>query len=190
VLTWIILRAAGIGAYLMLFASVSWGLVATTQLFGKKVAKATAISVHQFISTVALILLGTHVGGLLVDSFMPFKPIDVLIPLHGTFKPVAVGFGIAAMYAMLIVLGSSWTRKHIGPTWWRRLHLLTVPAFILAMVHGIFAGTDIVQPWMWWIYLVTGGIVLFLVIVRGLTAGVRPARHEAPPRRVRDAAAA
>jgi len=190
VLTWIVLRAAGIGAYLMLFSSVSWGLVATTSLFGKRVAKATAISVHQLISTVALVLLATHIGGLLVDSFMPFKPIDVLLPFHTTFKPVAVAFGIGAMWAMLVVLLSSWTRKHVGPTWWRRLHLLTVPAFILAMVHGIFAGTDAVQPWMWWIYLLTGGIVLFLVIVRGLTAGVRPARAEIPARRARDAAAA
>jgi predicted ferric reductase len=189
VLTWIVLRAAGIGAYLMLFSSVAWGLIATTSLFGKRVAKATAISVHQFISTVALALLATHIGGLLVDSFMPFKPIDVLVPLHTTFKPVAVAFGIGAMYTMLVVLLSSWTRKHIGPTWWRRLHLLTVPTFILAMVHGIFAGTDAVQPWMWWIYLLTAGTVLFLVIVRGLTSAVRPARAEVPVR-ARDAPAA
>ena len=188
-LTWILLRAAGIGAYLMLFGSVSWGLVATTTVFGKKVPKATAISVHQFISTVALVFLGAHIAGLLVDKFMPFRPLDILIPLRATFKPIAVAFGITAMYSMLIVLVSSWTRKHIGPTWWRRLHLFTVPAFVLAMSHGVFAGTDTVRPWMWWIYLVTGTIVLFLVIVRALTSGVKPARH-AVPSRSRDAAAA
>jgi hypothetical protein len=31
---------------------------------------------------------------------------------------------------------------------------------------------------MWWLYVGTGLTVLFLVIVRGLTAGQRPERHQ------------
>jgi methionine sulfoxide reductase heme-binding subunit len=184
VTTWIVLRAAGIGAYLMLFGSVAWGLVATTSLVGKRVAKATAISIHQFIATVALVLLGVHLGGVLLDRFVPFGPLDVLIPMHGAFRPVAVAFGIVAMYGAVIVLASSWTRKHLSTKLWRRLHLLAVPVFTLSMVHGIFTGTDTVRPWMWWTYVATGGIVLFLLIVRGLTAGLRPTRA-APPARAR-----
>ena len=30
--TWILLRAAGIGSYLMLFLSIAWGLIATTSV--------------------------------------------------------------------------------------------------------------------------------------------------------------
>ncbi|HEY1330760.1 MAG TPA: hypothetical protein VGH10_04730 [Actinomycetota bacterium] len=178
--TWIVLRAAGIGAYLMLFASVAWGLIATTSVFGKKVSKATSVSVHQFVSTVALLLLGIHLGGLLLDTFVRFHPLDVLIPLHSAYLPVATAFGVLAMYSVVIVLASSWTRKHVGPTWWRRLHLLTVPAFILAMVHGVFAGTDTARPAMWWTYVATAAIVLFLVVLRGLTSGLRPQRHAVP----------
>lgn len=179
-ITWIILRAAGIAAYVMLFASVAWGLAATTSVFGRRVAKATAVAVHQFLSTVALVFLGIHLGGLLVDRFMPFSPLDVLVPLRASFRPVAVAFGIVAMYAMVTVLVSSWLRKRLGTTWWRRLHLLAAPTFILSMVHGIFAGTDSARPWMWWIYVTTGSVLLFLVVLRGLTAGFRPARAERP----------
>jgi sulfoxide reductase heme-binding subunit YedZ len=164
--TWIILRAAGIGAYLLLFLSVAWGLVGTTALFGKKVSKTTAVTIHQFLATAALLLLGVHLGGLLIDSFMPFGMLDVLLPWHTTFQPGAVALGVLAMYAMVVVLTSSWTRKHVGPVVWRRLHMLAAPAFGLAMVHGIFAGT--------------GLMVVFLVVVRGLTADFRPARHQLP----------
>jgi predicted ferric reductase len=176
--TWILLRAAGIGAYVLLFLSVAWGLIGTTSVFGTRLAKATAVTIHQFLSTAALLLLGTHIGLLLVDPFMPFRPLDVLIPLHTTFRPAAIAFGVLAMYTMVTVLASSWARKRVGPTWWRRFHLLTVPAFVLAMVHGVFAGTDTARPWMWWLYIGTGLTTLFLVIVRGLTAGVRPERHQ------------
>jgi predicted ferric reductase len=180
VTTWIVLRAAGIGAYVLLFLSVAWGLVGTTSLFGKRVAKATAVTVHQFFSVAALGLLATHVGGLLLDSFMPFRPLDVLVPLHSSFRPLATSFGVLAMYAIVIVLVSSWLRRRVGPVWWRRLHLLAAPAFGFSMVHGIFSGTDSVRPWMWWLYVGTGLTVLFLVVVRGLTADYRPRRHELP----------
>ena len=43
--TWIVLRAAGIAAYLMLWATVTWGLIGTTSLVGKRVARATGRAV-------------------------------------------------------------------------------------------------------------------------------------------------
>jgi cytochrome b561 len=180
VLTWIILRAAGIGAYLMLFGTVSWGLIATTNIGGKRIPRNTATLIHQFLSTGALLLLGVHLGGLLLDAFVPFAPLDLLVPLRASFKPVAVAVGIVTMYLMLVVLGSSWMRKRVGAKWWRRLHLLAVPMFSLALIHGVFAGTDTLRPWMWWIYMVTGGTVLFLMLVRGLTVGFRPERAPRP----------
>jgi DMSO/TMAO reductase YedYZ heme-binding membrane subunit len=179
-LTWIILRAAGIGAYLLLFGSVAWGLIGTTNLGGKRISRNTATLVHQFLSTGAFLLLGVHLGGLLLDRFVTFRPIDLLVPFHAGFRPAAVGVGVVTMYSMVVVLGSSWLRKRVGTKWWRRLHILAVPMFSLALVHGVFAGTDTIRPWMWWIYLTTGGLVLFLVVVRGLTAGVRPKRMPAP----------
>jgi hypothetical protein len=134
---WNIIRAAGIGAYLMLWASVTWGLVATTSLFGKRVPKATSVALHQAFSTLGLLLLVTHLGVLLVDSFMPFGWLDLLIPMRATYRPAGVSFGTGAMVLMAVVLLTSWFRKQVKPTWWRRFHALSVPAFSLALVHGL-----------------------------------------------------
>jgi methionine sulfoxide reductase heme-binding subunit len=122
-------------------------------------------------------LLGIHVGGLLVDPFMPFTAAKVLVPGAASYRPFATAVGVIAMYATVVVLVTSWIRKRIGTTWWRRLHLLAVPAFGLSLAHGVFAGTDSTRPWMWWMYLVTGSSVVFLVVLRGLTAGYRPERR-------------
>jgi sulfoxide reductase heme-binding subunit YedZ len=179
-ITWIVLRAAGIGAYLMLFLSVAWGLLATTSLVTKRVAKPTSTLFHQFVATVGLALLGVHLGGLLIDTFVPFGVPDLLVPMASEFRPVATAFGVVAMYLMVAVMVSSWTKRRVGITWWRRLHLLAIPTFILSMVHGVFAGTDTSRPWMWGMYLMTAALTLFLVIVRGLTAGYRPQRAPRP----------
>lgn len=183
--TWIILRAAGIGSYLMLFFSVAWGLASTTSVMGKRFSKVSMTVVHQFTATCGLFLLAIHLGGLLIDSFMPFSVGDILIPMSGSFRPVAVTFGIVAMYLTVFVIVTSWLRKPIGTKWWRRTHLLAVPTLILSMIHGVFAGTDSVRPVMWWTYLGTGLVVLFLLLVRGLTAGFRPERAAHPAARAR-----
>lgn len=179
--TWTVLRAAGIGAYVMLFLSVAWGLVATTAAMGKRVAKPSSTLFHQFLSAVGLALLGIHIGGLLVHDYLRLSPLDVLVPMRATYRPVATAFGIVAMYALVVVMVSSWAKRRTGTKWWRRLHLLAAPTFTLSLVHGVFAGTDTVRPWMWWTYVVTGGLVLFLVIVRGLAAGFRPERAGRAP---------
>lgn len=178
--TWIVLRAAGVGAYLMVFLSVAWGLAATTTPFGKRVSKPTAALVHQFMSTCGLFLLGIHLGGLLLDRYVPFDLADLLVPMRGTYRPVAVALGILAMYGTVVVIVLSWLRRSIGTTWWRRSHLLAVPTFTLSLLHGVFAGTDTVRPWFWWTYVATGLVVLFLVVVRGLTSGYRPERAPRP----------
>jgi hypothetical protein len=127
VTTWILLRAAGIGAYIMLFLSVAWGLVSTTGALGRRISKASATTVHQFMSTCGLFLIAVHVGVVLVDSFMPFSLTDVTIPMASSYRPVAIALGILAMYASVFVIVASWLRKRIGTTWWRRTHLLAVP---------------------------------------------------------------
>ena len=187
--TWVILRAAGIGAYVMVFLSVAWGLISTSGALGRRISKASATTIHQFVATCGLFLLAIHLGGLLVDSFMPFGVKDVLIPGVSTYRPVATAFGVIAMYASVFVIVTSWMRKKIGTRWWRRSHLLAVPMFVLSMVHGVFSGSDTTRPWMWWTYVATGAIVVFLIVLRGLTAGYRPERAErTPARRSVDAA--
>jgi cytochrome b561 len=181
VTTWIVLRAAGIGAYVALFLSVAWGLLGTTGLVTKRVSKPSANTFHGVVAAAGFVLLLVHIAGLLVDRFVPFAIWDVVIPLRSSFRPIAVAAGILAMYGMAIVLASSWARKRVGTTWWRRLHQLSVPIFTLALVHGVFAGSDTDRPWMFWLYAATGVTTLFLVIVRGLTAGYRPPRAAARP---------
>ena len=182
--TWILLRAAGIGAYVMLFLSVAWGLLATTSIVTKRVSKPSSTLFHQFTATVGVVLLAVHVVLLVVDTYMPFAPLDVLMPLHSTFRPLAITAGVLGMYGMVIVLVTSWLRKPIGTKVWRAIHLLAVPAFTLALAHGVFAGTDTERWWMWGMYALTGLFVLFLVIVRGLSYGYRPPRP-APPERAK-----
>lgn len=175
-MTWVLLRAAGIASYVMLFASVAWGLASTSNLFGRKVSRAAGISVHRYVSTVALVLLAVHLGGLLVDRAVPFGPGDLLVPFRSEYRAAAVALGIFALYATVLVVASSVAKSRIGSRWWRRLHALAVPAFAASMLHGVLAGTDAAEPWLWPVYVATGLVVVFLLLFRAMT--IRPRRSQ------------
>jgi DMSO/TMAO reductase YedYZ heme-binding membrane subunit len=185
--TWVLLRAAGIGSYVMLFLSVAWGLVATTAVVSKRVSKPAANLFHAFVASTGLALLGVHMGLLLVDEFMPFSVATLTLPMASEYRPLAVTAGVVAMYGIVAIVVTSWLRKRVGTSWWRRVHTMAVPMFTLTLAHGLFAGTDSERPWMLALYAVTGLLVVFLTIVRALTFGYRPPRP-APPERARPAA--
>lgn len=166
----------------MLFLSVAGGLAATTAPFGRRVAKTSAAAFHDAAGTAGLLLLAVHLGGLLVSRHVRFDVLDLVVPLRARYRPVALALGIVAMDAAAVVIAASYLRRRIGTRWWRATHLLAVPAFTAALLHGLLAGTDTARPAMWWIYVATGAAVVFLLLVRGLAARaeVRRAAREAP----------
>jgi sulfoxide reductase heme-binding subunit YedZ len=185
--TWILLRAAGIGAYVALFLSVAWGLLASAGLTPRRISRSAANLFHASVASTGLALLALHLALLLVDPVEPFAVAEVLVPLRSPYRPFAVTLGVVAMYAFVTIVVTSWLRRRVGTTWWRRIHLAAVPTFAVSLVHGLLAGTDSGQTWAVALYGTTAAVVLFLVVVRGLTARPRPerrtdARRTGPPR--------
>jgi sulfoxide reductase heme-binding subunit YedZ len=178
-MTWLLARSAGVGAYLMLYLSVAWGMLATTSLVTKRASKRSSTAFHGFAASAGLMLLALHLVGLLLDRFVRFDTLDLLVPYRATYRPFALTLGIVAMYAMVIILATSWARKLMRPALWRAIHLVAVPAFATALLHGVLAGSDSARAGMAILYWTTGFSVLFLVIVRGLTARPPRARRAA-----------
>lgn len=59
----------------------------------------------------------------------------------------------------LAILLSTWLRKYIGYTWWRRVHVLTLVGYLLVTLHGLATGTD---TRTWWGFLIYGGSVALI----------------------------
>jgi sulfoxide reductase heme-binding subunit YedZ len=190
VILWIWLRAAGIGAYVALFLSVMWGLVSSTGLVTKRVSKPAGNHFHAVVAATGLALLAIHLVLLVMHEYMPFDVLDVLVPMRDTYRPVAIAFGIVAMYMMVVVTVSSWARKRLSKNLWRGLHLLAAPAFMLALLHGVWSGSDTRRPWVVAMYAASGLLVLLLVLVRAFTYGYRPPRPAPPDRAEQRRAAA
>jgi sulfoxide reductase heme-binding subunit YedZ len=130
----------------------------------------------------ALLVLGfvsIHIVALLLDAYVGFSPIDILLPLSSTYRPLAVAGGILGLYVTLIVYASMWVRKYIGYKTWRTIHFASFAAFLLAALHGIFSGADSSEIWMVAIYaislLLVGGLTLRRIMTASTARNLRVA---------------
>jgi len=181
-LWWDTARAGGIVAWCLLAASVLWGLAMSTRTTPDRVRPSWMLDVHRFLGGLAAVFVGVHVTGLLLDGFVPFGPTDLLVPLASSWHPVAVAWGIVAMYLLLAVELTSLGRRRVPRRAWRVVHTLSFPTFVLATVHGLTAGTDrgnlVWQVALW----SSAAAVAFLTVVRLLQVAEQPQPRRPPDR--------
>jgi methionine sulfoxide reductase heme-binding subunit len=75
---------------------------------------------------------------------------------------------VLSLYGMVVLLFSSWLRRHIPYGIWRALHNLSFLTFALVTLHGLLAGSDAGEPWMRAVYGFSAAAVAFLTLARML----------------------
>ena len=102
-------------------------------------------------------------------------PTQLFVPFASNWRPHAVAWGIFATYLLLAIQITSWTMRKLPRRLWHRVHVLSIPMFVMATVHGFLAGTDRANRALQWGAFVIGIGVIFLLAARLLTPS-RPAR--------------
>jgi len=165
-LPWYVTRAAAITAYVLLTSSMLLGLSITSKAQAGSLNRADAFTLHQFLSWLAWGFVGLHVGALLVDTYQPFSLIDVLVPFASAYRTTAVALGVIGLYLIGVLVTSFSLRSRIGHRAWRAIHFSSFLLFVLATLHGIFAGSSSGLPVMQLLYLFSGGAVGLMLLYR------------------------
>ena len=163
---WYLTRTMGVSAYIALAISVMLGMLRTIARKSSERISWIVDELHQFVATLAGLLVVGHLLALKFDTFMPFSLINLLLPVNEPYMPTAVAFGVFGFYAMVLLLLSSWLRRRLRYSWWRGIHYVSFIAFGLVTLHGWFAGSDSGEPWMRAIYAFSTSAVVFLIVVR------------------------
>ncbi|WP_338749003.1 ferric reductase-like transmembrane domain-containing protein [Bacillus sp. FJAT-52991] len=167
--TWEWIRASGITAYLLLFISNLAGMMVKGKIASKK-GQPILLSIHQTAGWLALLLSLFHAFMLLFDRYVTYSLVELFIPFTATYQPLASSAGTLAFYIIVILFFSSDVMKKIGRKWWRSIHFLALPAYFLALIHGVLIGTDSGAMWMILFYSMTFMMVVSVFFVRLVTA--------------------
>jgi hypothetical protein len=183
---WLLARASGITAYVLLTAVVLAGLLLKARPFGARPRPAAVTDVHRFLSLLALAALAVHGAALVLDRAVSIPVQALLVPGIAGYRPLWTGLGVVAGELMLLLVLSFSLRRRIGAKAWRRFHYAAYAAFAAAAVHGIMAGSDSGRSWMRALYLGSIAAVIAATAWRVLLPSGRPApRAGAAPPRVR-----
>jgi methionine sulfoxide reductase heme-binding subunit len=163
---WYLTRATGAVTLVLLSAVMVLGVLNVTRLSSPRWPRFVIDGLHRHLSLLALAMLGVHIVTTLMDSYVTIGLLDAVIPFHGSYRPVWLGLGAAALDLMLAVTVTSLLRARIGVRAWRGIHWLAYACWPLAVAHGIGIGTDVLQSWMLVIDVVCVSAVLIAVVVR------------------------
>ncbi len=177
---WYTARSGGILAWLLLAASVLWGLAMTTKAAGRITRPAWLLDLHRFLGAAALVFTGIHVLAILLDSFVHFGLVEVLVPLTGTWHPVAVAWGIVGLYLLAAIEVTSLVRTRLPQRVWRGVHYASFPLFVVTTIHGLSAGIDRHSPLMLWGTIAICAMVAALTALRVISATSPQPRAAAP----------
>jgi len=163
--TWYFARSAGLVAYLLLSGSVLLGtsMAGRTRLPWPRFA---VEEVHRFLAILTGVFIVLHGASLLLDTVVHTGLEQLLVPFTSSYRPFAVGLGVCAAELVAAVGLTTWLRPHIPHGVWRKLHYLTLPAWALASLHGLLAGTDRFDPWFAAIFAGTLAAVALATVSR------------------------
>jgi predicted ferric reductase len=100
----------------------------------------------------------------MLDRYLPFSLLQVLIPFTDTYRPLWVGIGVISLYVMILVTVTFYLRKQIGMAAFRIIHTFSILSYLGATLHGLFAGTDSALWVTKFLYLLTFLVILFMTI--------------------------
>jgi predicted ferric reductase len=95
--------------------------------------------VHNWTAYVALGAATLHPAVLLLIPDPRFRMVDVLVPVTSPQQPVVNSIGALALYALVLVVVTSYARHRLTRRAWKRLHYVAYGVAGTFLVHGLLA---------------------------------------------------
>lgn len=194
-LQWWAARSTGFLAYVAFALSMFAGLMISSRGLDGGVTRKTVLEHHQQWTIAAVIATVAHVLVVVTDDYSSIGLVATLVPGASTELSGPVALGSLALWALVVLVASSWLRGYMSFVVWRVIHTIAIGGFIFGLAHGITAGTDTSAWPAQLLYAVTGiavaaGTVFrFLYVARRKSAGGGAAAPR-PAKRVAQSAAA
>ncbi len=178
---WYLTRATGFVSWALLAVSVLWGLFITNKTLNRSTAPAWVLDLHRHLGGLAVVFVAVHVAVLPLDGYTHWGWGDLFVPMASTWHPGAIAWGIGGFYLLIAIEVTSLLGRRLPKRWWRRIHMLSFPLYVVASVHLFAAGTDSANVVVTWMVVTVSTLIAFLTVVRALAAA-KPRETRPNPR--------
>jgi predicted ferric reductase len=136
-------------------ANVAWVIAVTVMMMGTLLATrflrgsdspSWLREIHVWLSVLLLVFSFVHVLSLVLDSYVEFSPLDVVVPMRSDYKTIPVALGVVALWILIVVQFTSLVKRRMSRSTWRKFHHLSYLAFPLLCAHALATGSDLGKP--------------------------------------------
>lgn len=167
---WYVIRASGFVSVGLIFLLMLSGIGQVTGLTYKLWEPVKAWAIHKAMAIALCVSIAVHMLSLLLDHYVSFSIPQIVIPFLSDYSngsrlfgaslsEIAIASGILAMYGVAVIVASSlgWIDTHKKR--WRWLHYISYGVVLLALIHGLGAGTDLAHGFWRGFWLVLAAIL-------------------------------
>lgn len=175
---WYLTRATGIVAAGLAVASLVWGLFFSSRNTGTRRKANWWLALHNWLGGLTLAFIVLHVAFSFLDTDTGLRLVDLVVP--NSAAGWAIGWGVVAMWMFVLTVVPSMARirRRLPRKAWHAVHLISIPAVVLSMVHAFQSGSDATQSFFTRGLALLVGIAVYPVTIRLI--GVAQRRRPAP----------
>ncbi|HEY0246749.1 MAG TPA: ferric reductase-like transmembrane domain-containing protein [Gryllotalpicola sp.] len=174
---WAFGRGSGIADLALLTVSLVAGILTRSGRPLPGVPRFALSLIHRNAALLAVAFLALHVGTLLIDPFAKLTLVDVVVPFLGADNPFWLGMGTLAVDLLIAIVVTALTRQVIGARAFKAVHWLAYAMWPVAMLHGVFEGTDGTDAWF-----LAGASAATLLVAGAVLWRLSPRFQETPRR--------
>lgn len=141
-MTWQFIRSTGLTAYILFTVSMIWGLALSSKVVKDWSPGTLSMLLHASVSWLGVGFAAVHALLLLFDEYVTYSVPEILLPLIGPYRPLAVSLGTLVFWIMLLVAVSFSVKKRLGHRRWKLLHMSSYAGFFMVTSHALLAGSD------------------------------------------------
>lgn len=118
VIWWLVSRASGIVALVLISATVLLGLAMAARAVRRPAIKRVSARLHEHLALAAIAAIGLHGAALLGDHWLKPGWRGITIPFALSYRPAFTGIGIIAGYLAVLPGPSFCLRRRLGTRRW------------------------------------------------------------------------
>ncbi len=169
---WYLTRSLGVGALVLLTASVALGVLTATRWRSERWPRFVTTGLHRNLTLVAILFVAGHVATTVADGYTPIGIKDAFLPFLSSYRPIWLGLGAVASDLLLALVVTSLLRARIGHRAWRYVHWLAYASWPVALIHALGTGSDAAFGWLQIVGAVSIAVVVLAALARvGLAEG-------------------
>ena len=176
-------RASGVVATVLLVAALGGGLLFSARATGRRRRPNWWLDFHNYLGGLSFGFVVVHVVAAYLDRLSGIGVVQVFVPMTASGWPWGITWGVLATYILGAVVFTSWPGKRLSRRNWLLVHMLSIPATVMAAGHAWMVGSSRHGLWFQALLALLAGLTVYpgvLRLAKVLTKA--PARADPRPR--------